>query len=115
MKKTIIAILLLQFVLLSNAQVVRNEGKINVSGGYMIISGSYQNESTGGIVLDGIIQVSGNWTNNGTTNVIETPGTNGEVVFNGTGTQTIGGTSSNVFDFERITINSGSVTEVQAG
>lgn len=102
----------------TNAQtpVLRNEGKIIVTSGYFLkIQGNYQNESTGGIVLDGTIQVSGNWTNNGTTNVIETPDTNGEVVFNGTGTQTIGGTSSNVFDFEKITINSGSVTEVQAG
>ena len=97
------------------AQVMRNHGKIVVSGGHMVISGNYQNESTGGIVLNGTIQVTGNWTNNGTTNVIETPGTDGEVVFNGTGTQTIGGTSSNVFDFEKITINSGSATEVQAG
>jgi len=96
------------------AQGLRNEGRINVSGGYMIISGNYQNESAGNITLNGIITVSGNWTNNGSTNVIASPDTNGEVIFNGLGTQTIGGTA-NLFDFEKITINSGSSTEVAAG
>lgn len=114
MKKAIIAILLLQFVLFSHAQVIRNEGKINVSAGYMVISGSYQNESAGGITLDGIITVSGNWTNNGSTNIIESPGTNGEVIFNGTGNQTIGG-SANLFDFEKLSVSSGSTTQVEAG
>jgi hypothetical protein len=29
------------------AQVLRNEGKINVLAGYLVISGTYQNESNG--------------------------------------------------------------------
>ena len=96
-------------------QTLRNEGKLNVTGGYLVISGNYQNESTGGITLDGIITVSGNWTNNGLGNVIASPGTNGEVIFNGTN-QTIGGTgTTGVFDFEKLTINSGSITQVEAG
>ncbi len=96
------------------AQGLQNEGRINVSGGYMVISGNYQNESSGAITLNGTITVSGNWTNNSSTNVIESPGTNGEVIFNGTGTQIIGGTA-NLFDFEKLTINSGSTTQVEAG
>lgn len=100
---------------LVSAQVLRNDGKINVSAGYMVISGNYQNESTGGIVLDGIIKVSGNWTNNVKNTVIESPDGIGEVIFNGTGTQTIGGTSDTTFYFEELTISSGSITQVQAG
>lgn len=96
------------------AQVLRNEGKVNVSGGYLVISGNYQNESSGSIILDGVITVNGDWTNNGSTNVIENLGTNGEVVFNGSSVQTIGG-SSGVCDFEKITINSGSSVQVSPG
>lgn len=92
-----------------------NQGAINVSsGGSLVISGTYQNEATGAITLDGTIIITGNWTNNGSTNVITSPGTNGEVIFNGVGTQTIGG-SANLFDFEKLTINSGSTTQVEAG
>lgn len=115
--KNIRYLVLLFTILISGiayAQVMRNHGKINVSGGYMVINGSYQNESTGGITLDGIITVSGNWTNNGSLNGIDSQGTNGEVIFNGSGTQTIGGTA-NLFDFEKLRINAGSITEVTAG
>lgn len=113
MNKFIYTVLFLLLGGTINAQVLRNEGKINVAGGYMVISGSYQNESTGGITLDGKITVSGNWTNNGSGNGIDTPDSNGEVIFNGT-TQTIGG-SAGLFDFEQLTINSGSTTQVEAG
>jgi hypothetical protein len=97
-----------------SAQILRNESKINIAGGFLVISGSYQNELAGSITLDGIITINGNWTNNGSTNVITSPGTNGEVVFNGNATQTISGSSS-VFDFEKITINSGSTVQVAPG
>lgn len=99
---------------IASSQVLRNEGKINVSGGYLVISGNYQSESAGSITLDGVITISGNWTNNGLTNVIDNPGTNGEVIFNGSSIQTIGG-SSDVCDFEKITINSGSTLQVAEG
>jgi len=113
MNKYIYTILFLLLGSTINAQVLRNEGKINVAGGYMVISGSYQNESTGGITLDGKITVSGNWTNNGTGNGIDTPDSNGEVIFNGLN-QTIGG-SANLFDFEQLKINIGSTTKVDTG
>ena len=109
----ILVMLFLMFALPAAGQTFRNDGKMNVSGGYLVINGSYQNETSGSVTLDGIITVSGNWTNNGSGNVIATPGTNGEVIFNGT-TQTIGG-SANIFDFEKLTINSGSTTQVEAG
>lgn len=96
------------------AQGLLNEGRMNVAGNYLVIIGNYQNESSGDITLDGTISVSGNWTNNGSTKVIANPGTNGEVIFNGTGTQIIGG-SANEFDFEKLTINSGSKTQVTSG
>lgn len=113
MNRYIYILISLLFGVNLNAQVLHNVGKINVAGGFMVISGSYQNESTGGITLDGKITVSGNWTNNGTGNGIDTPGTNGEVIFNGT-SQTIGGSAS-LFDFEKLTINSGSTTQVAPG
>lgn len=112
--KYILTLTFILSTLLLQAQTLRNEGKMNVSGGSLVIKGNYQNESAGSITLDGKITVSGNWINNGSTNVIDNPDTNGEVVFNGTGTQTIGGTA-NVFDFEKLTINSGSLTQVVAG
>lgn len=112
MNKTLIMLFLL-FALPAAGQTFRNDGKINISGGYLVINGNYQNEASGSVTLDGIITVSGNWTNNGSGNIIETPGTNGEVIFNGT-TQTIGGTS-NIYNFEKLTISSGSTTQVEAG
>ncbi|SDD23605.1 T9SS type A sorting domain-containing protein [Williamwhitmania taraxaci] len=113
MNKNILLLLLSLLALSANAQILRNSGKINVSGGHLVISGSYQNEAAGTVAINGVITVSGNWTNNGTGNVIESPDTDGEVIFNGTD-QTIGG-SANVFDFEKLTINSGSTTKVEAG
>jgi hypothetical protein len=112
--KYIVTLIFLMSTLFLQAQTLRNEGLMNVSGGYLVIKGNYQNESAGSITLDGKITVSGNWTNNGSTNVIDNPDTNGEVVFNGTGTQIIGGTADE-FDFEKLTINSGSNTQVEAG
>ncbi len=113
--KNLFFIALLLFIGCSlEAQVVRNDGKMNISSGYFVIIGNYQNEGLGGITLDGNISITGNWTNNGVGNGIENPDSNGEVIFNGIGSQIIGGTSG-INDFEKLTINSGSSTQVEAG
>jgi hypothetical protein len=94
----------------------RNDGKINVTNGSdLVIQGSYQNEGTGSITLDGILKLTGDWTNNAADSVIDNPGTNGEVIFAGTTTQTLGGSSSYPFTFEKLTINSAAIVEVTAG
>lgn len=113
-KVNFFVVLFLLFRCSVDAQVVRNESKMNISGGYFVISGSYQSEGQGGIILDGVVTVTGNWTNNGSGNGIDNPDTNGEVIFNGAGNQIIGG-SSGVCDFEKLTINNGSITQVEAG
>lgn len=100
--------------------IVNNGAQINIqSGTYLTISGgnftNLTNAADGGIELDGIIQISGNFINNATGgNVFKNVNTNGEVIFNGTGTQTISGTG-NFINFEKLTINAGSSTELVAG
>jgi len=103
------------FSSISYSQFLRNEGKLVLaSGGQINIQGNYQNEGTGEIVCSGVITITGNLTNNGSSNIFSTPlNANNEVVFAGT-SQIIGGTA-NLFDFQKITINSGSTTQVEAG
>ncbi|MCB8994204.1 MAG: T9SS type A sorting domain-containing protein [Bacteroidales bacterium] len=102
------------FTSISFSQIFRNEGKLNVSAGYLVVSGSFQNESASDINLDGIISLSGNWTNNSSSVGISGNGTNGEVVFGGTSTQTIGGTAAQS-NFEKFTILPGAIVEIEAG
>jgi hypothetical protein len=97
------------------SQGLRNNNYMNVSGGYLVIQGNYQNENSGNIGLDGTIQLTGNWTNNATDSVMRSTNGTGTVVFAGTGMHTIGGTGSNVFNFEGITINAGDTMQVSAG
>jgi hypothetical protein len=95
--------------------VLRNEGTINVTGGYVNLQGSYQNESLGEIILDGTLSLTGNYTNNIAGNVIGTPGTTAEIIFAGTTLQTIGGSTTSIFYFPKLTVNSGAIVEVTAG
>lgn len=113
--RSIFVLILMVVSLTSFSQFLRNEGKLVLaSGGQINIQGNYQNEESGEINSSGVIILTGNWTNNGTSNAFASPlNTNNEVVFAGT-TQTIGGNSS-IFDFQKITINSGSTTQVEAG
>jgi hypothetical protein len=117
MNKNIYLLLLLILIGgLLDAQVLRNDGKINVvTGGYLVISGNYQNETSGDIVLEGTIKLTGNWTNNAANSVMSTTNGTGTVLFAGSGLQTIGGTSANSFNFEGITVNAGASVEVTAG
>lgn len=116
MKKRRINILLI--LLLANSAIgqgLYNYGNINVSGGSMVITGNYQNESAGAVTLDGTISLTGNWTNNAANNVIINADGIGTVIFDGTGIQSIGGSSNFSFIFEGITIGSSATVEVTAG
>jgi hypothetical protein len=108
-------LIILFFVKSSVSQSLRNEGNMNISAGYVSITGSYNNEISGNLDLDGTLTLTGNWTNNTNNNVISAVDGTGAVIFSGTGTQTIGGLSDMSFNFEGITINSGSTVEVEAG
>jgi len=77
-------------------------GAATVSGNVVISSGGTLNL---GNVIGGDINVAGNWTNNGTFNH-----NSRTVTFNGTGTQTISGSSTTNFGF--LTINVGSSTDI---
>jgi hypothetical protein len=95
--------------------VLYNEGNLVVNSGTNVnIQGSYLNEGSGSISLAGVIQLTGDWTNNATHNIIASPGTTGEVIFDGSSTQTIGGSDS-TFDFSKLTINNGAIVNVTAG
>jgi hypothetical protein len=92
-----------------HAQTLCNSASINVSGNTLVIQGNYVNGPSAQVVLDGTIKVTGNWTNNNVSNgVITSYDGNGEVQFAGSSAQTLAGSSTQPFDFEQLTINSGS-------
>ena len=105
----------------SFSQGIHNNGASVVveSGAYInIVNGSYvnstQSSNDGSIDLDGIITLDGNFLNNAASgNVFINTDTDGEVIFAGAGTQTIGGTGDYI-DFEKVTVNSGSQTQIPA-
>ena len=120
MKKYIILNSLMLFSALLQGQGLINYGShIVVSGStYLVIdgaSGNVQNES-GVIDLAGILKVGGNFTNNVTnTNAFGTLAAGSEVIFAGTATQTIGGSSTAVFTFDELTINADAIIKMDAG
>ncbi len=103
--------------------IVNNGAVITVTSGTNLIikNGNYLNQtnsSDGSIDLDGTIYVDGNFTNNAGNNVFINRDADGTVIFNGSGTQTISTNAadmSNYIDFEAVTVNSGSTTELAAG
>ena len=114
-RKNIFLFLLIVFVNLPIfAQYFVNYGRMNISGGYVVINGSCKNESSAEITLDGIVKLTGDWTNNSSTTVITGTGTNGDVVFEGITPQTIGGTATQS-NFEKLTISTVSEVELPAG
>ena len=119
MYKRKLNIILLLLTLLSleafSQSVLRNDGEINVASGFVNLQGSYQDSTSGGITLNGTITLTGNWTNNTTGNIIESPNSTGEVIFAGSTLQTIGGIGTSPFYFPKLTINTGAIVEVIAG
>ncbi|MCF6365343.1 MAG: T9SS type A sorting domain-containing protein [Bacteroidales bacterium] len=112
------------FSLGMSAQGITNDGAvITITTGthFVIQNGNYLNQTNttdGSIDLDGTLYVDGNFTNNAANNVFINRDTDGTVVFNGTGTQTIttnAADMSNFVDFEAVTVNLGSNTDLVAG
>ncbi|MCD6555896.1 MAG: hypothetical protein J7K64_01760, partial [Bacteroidales bacterium] len=109
------------------AQGITNKGAVITvsSGTYLVVdnNGGYFNESDGSnhgqIDLDGIFQIEGDFQNNVTDasqHVFTNVGTDGEVIFAGSGTQHILNATDNAYiDFEKVTVNSGSTTLLDAG
>jgi hypothetical protein len=114
MKKIIIIPLVLLFTSGLFAQgVYNNGGRIVIgSGAYFNISGTggnYRNETNGtngSIDLSGILNLSGNITNNVlAADVLSTRATGSQVAFIGTTTQTVGGLTTTLYTFPDLIIN----------
>ncbi len=99
----------------NGAKIVITSGTtVYVDGG---ANGNYLNDGTGEIDLDGVLKIEGDFTNNGTTTAFMNVDTDGEVIFAGA-TQTITSSAAdmtNFIDFEKVTINLGSTTNLAAG
>lgn len=114
MKKQLIFIVSLLFSSGLLAQGIYNNGaKIVVgSGSHLVINGAggnYRNETNvtdGSILLQGTLHLQGNYTNNVTAaDILGAPGLSSEVVFNGAALQSIGGTTTAVFNFAKLSVN----------
>jgi hypothetical protein len=96
------------------AQGMYNNGARIVVGSNtcLYITGNYRNETNatdGSIDLSGTLKVGGNYTNNvAGSDILSTIASGSEVVFNGTSEQTIGGSTSALFTFPKLTINKAS-------
>jgi len=96
------------------SQGIYNNGAkiVSGSGSYIVVQGNYRAESVsanhGTIDLDGTLSLTGNFTNNTTSgNAFANVDTDGYLLFNGSGTQNINGSSSSILKLENLTINAG--------
>ncbi len=100
-------------------QIIRNGSTIFIEDGTFFVEGEYINEGSGNIEFNTsntpIFEITGDLTNNASGKLILSAGTNGEMIFSGTGTQSIDGTSIAVFDFEQLTVSSGASVELTPG
>jgi len=109
-------------IMFSQTGVINNGAKMIIStGAYLNIDGGttadYTNETAssldGRIDLNGTIKIEGDWVNNATSgNILINVGTDGEVNFDGSSTQTISGTSTNYFAMEKLNVASGATLQV---
>lgn len=99
--------------------IVNNGADIVISSGtYLVVDeGAYLNQTSGDdgkIDIDGFMHIDGDFTNNATAgNVFSNADADGEVVFTGSGTQTIKGTGEFI-NFEKLTVNASSNTDLAA-
>ena len=117
LKYTLSCLMLLLSVTAFSQGYLINSGNLVInSGTSVIISGGYQNATGGQVTLDGTISLTGDWTNNdNSAQVLVSPTSHsGTTVFAGSSTQTIGGSSTTVYEFENLTINSTATVNVTA-
>jgi len=100
MKKASLLLIFVLSISLSEltAQILANKGgNITLSNGSSLhINGDFENLEDGSIDNSGTIYLEGNWTNNAISgNLLQ--GTTGNVIFNGTSSQTIGGATQTWF------------------
>ncbi len=115
MKKTLLYLILLLSCSGIYAQGVYNNGaKIVIGPGtFLNISGASAggltnatNVTDGAIALSGTIKLEGNYTNNvAGADILSTAAVGSEVAFTGTTAQTIGGTTTALFNFDKLTVN----------
>ena len=110
----LLVLIVLLFGSISSAQSFRNDGNINISGGYLVITGTSTSESNAALSIDGTLTLTGDWINNSTGTVISGTGTNGTVIFKGTTTQIISGTAPQS-NFENITLDPLAIVDIPAG
>jgi len=99
MKTKILIILMTAMFTMAHAQNVVNSGGIIyvVNGTTMVIEGDFENQLDGNMSNNGLVNITGNWTNNATSgNLLQ--GTTGTVAFNGTTSQNIDGSSRTWFN-----------------
>ncbi len=127
MKKQFLIITVFVFlssvVFAQKGYLVNNGAWIGISSGTYVTASTYINETNGSshgqIDLNGVLQIEGDFENNVTDagqHVFTNVGTDGEVIFAGSGVQHIINTTPNAYiDFEKVTVNSGSTTLLDAG
>jgi hypothetical protein len=123
MKKLIFTVSFLLSAGAFKAQGLYNNGADIVvsSGTYLVVdgtTGNFLNTTSGNdgeVHLTGTLKLGGNFTNNVlASDAFGTLATGSEVIFAGSGTQVIGGTSTATQNFDKITINSGATVQVTA-
>ncbi len=124
MKKLLFTVSFLLSAGAFKAQGLYNNGADIVvsSGTYLVVdgtTGNFLNATSGNdgeVHLTGTLKLGGNFTNNVlASDAFGTLATGSEVIFAGSGTQVIGGTSTATQNFDKITINSGATVQVTAG
>jgi hypothetical protein len=112
-----LSVLFILIAAVVNAQgIYNNGGKIIIrSGATVYVDGStghFKNETSGAdgaVILSGTLRLGGNLTNNvSASDVFASPASGSEVILNGSEAQTMGGTTTATFNFDKLTLNNSS-------
>jgi hypothetical protein len=117
MRRAKAIILLLTLAAGLQAQELRNSGAhiVLTNDTHLVIQGSYINQEGGLLHQDGTVWLTGDFTNNSTTNALASPDGSDSIRLNGTSPQTIGGTYTGVHILEGISVEAGSTLEMPCG
>ncbi|MEI7831102.1 MAG: YDG domain-containing protein, partial [Prolixibacteraceae bacterium] len=118
MKKQLvfIVICLLGTITIAAQGIYNNGGKIIVRSGATVYlngsTGNLRNETNGGdgaVLLSGTLRLEGNLTNNAVSaGIFTSPAAGSEVILNGSAAQSLDGSSTATFDFDKLTLNNSS-------